>query len=1023
MSKGWNKIIIVVLLSLGCSSLLFSRDKSGQDFRIKDNSTTYSTNTDSIVDYPVKWPVYIAGQETEKFRTIFDNFGHFGYGFAYFSGIIQFSPTFSVDYSFESPPQSTIEYLYGGGIWVGAIVGNDTLVSTSVDGWQIGYDEFAGDVFIPNIEKIDFPSDYSLRCEFNDTSTKNILNDIISGKPYTPLNIKITDKSYVWRNYPLDNAVIYDYTITNIGNQQLDQAYIGFYFDADVGSDYGQQGSGYYLDDIVGSIRDSGIGYILDNDGDPVSGAFNQFSPTKGFAFELLASSFIPEDTTFNWWISGQGDFDFGPRLKGTPDDPFRDFGTGGIGTAEGDANKYYMMSHKEWDYDIALIKKIDSIDTTWISPNTVQPDLFVQGTDTRFLYSIGPFDLAPGQSERIIFSTFTADSIIVDTDNILNLPDSPFTYIDNLNLENLMSVGSAIRSVVDSIVNPMLQPTGLEIYDYNKIKFDPFAFDGVTGYNVYATPVNAATFPFLGVIPPWFRPESPIYIGSDIDEIPLNAINGLTAVQVSYNSALGESELSEPAYINMPNPVKPIVSDVTITSTEDSALITWEIPDTAEVPIYFKIYKFAPEENSSQYYTQPYYLEGGGDALTTDSILVDSTWWFYQATIREPTAIVLGSERQYVATNVQDSTLYLIVSVDQYGFESPASYTRTYVGKEQTKDLLIIINSEIASISTSDSTIKNFYTRILGSSDLKYDFYSILDSMSADACTSDECPTWQQMSQYKYVLVDESEYNPIYWLDAIPNYLASSGNFINFGSLSNLSQVTYGSQSDWFTTPNKVKDYFGVDSIFSYGHLYNYPNSYEEANFGFNIAESANDSFPSLECDTSKYPLDYLWNLFLPFPSNEPLQVSGLVPADSTEITHRYKSLYPTTSLLQDLPVGIKHVWHNGNISADVYSYGFHLYYMKENDSRNLLSTILGVEIKSCCIGMRGNIDKDANNIIDIVDLVYLVDYMFTAGPAPICIEQANIDGDLGEQVDISDLVALVYYMYGGGPAPAMCP
>lgn len=84
-----------------------------------------------------------------------------------------------------------------------------------------------------------------------------------------------------------------------------------------------------------------------------------------------------------------------------------------------------------------------------------------------------------------------------------------------------------------------------------------------------------------------------------------------------------------------------------------------------------------------------------------------------------------------------------------------------------------------------------------------------------------------------------------------------------------------------------------------------------------------------------------------------------------------------------------------------------------------------------TCCIPpMRGNVDYDSGDAIDISDLVYLVDYMFTGGPAPTCWAETNIDGsgpigieDGSADIDISDLVYLVDYMFTGGPAPLPCP
>lgn len=78
----------------------------------------------------------------------------------------------------------------------------------------------------------------------------------------------------------------------------------------------------------------------------------------------------------------------------------------------------------------------------------------------------------------------------------------------------------------------------------------------------------------------------------------------------------------------------------------------------------------------------------------------------------------------------------------------------------------------------------------------------------------------------------------------------------------------------------------------------------------------------------------------------------------------------------------------------------------------------------------IRGNVGMDPGDVIDISDLVYLVDYMFTGGPAPTCAEEANIDGgccavgssESLSDIDISDLVYLVEYMFEDGPPPVAC-
>jgi len=73
-------------------------------------------------------------------------------------------------------------------------------------------------------------------------------------------------------------------------------------------------------------------------------------------------------------------------------------------------------------------------------------------------------------------------------------------------------------------------------------------------------------------------------------------------------------------------------------------------------------------------------------------------------------------------------------------------------------------------------------------------------------------------------------------------------------------------------------------------------------------------------------------------------------------------------------------------------------------------------------CCQVRGNIDNDPEGAVDISDLIYLIGYMFTDGPAPVCMESANIDGDAEGAVDISDLIYLIGYMFTDGPPPVSC-
>ena len=73
---------------------------------------------------------------------------------------------------------------------------------------------------------------------------------------------------------------------------------------------------------------------------------------------------------------------------------------------------------------------------------------------------------------------------------------------------------------------------------------------------------------------------------------------------------------------------------------------------------------------------------------------------------------------------------------------------------------------------------------------------------------------------------------------------------------------------------------------------------------------------------------------------------------------------------------------------------------------------------VEWCCTGIRGDVDYSGS--IDVADLTYLVDYLFSGGSAPPCPDQADVNGSGG--IDVADLTYLVDYLFAGGPEPVGC-
>jgi hypothetical protein len=63
----------------------------------------------------------------------------------------------------------------------------------------------------------------------------------------------------------------------------------------------------------------------------------------------------------------------------------------------------------------------------------------------------------------------------------------------------------------------------------------------------------------------------------------------------------------------------------------------------------------------------------------------------------------------------------------------------------------------------------------------------------------------------------------------------------------------------------------------------------------------------------------------------------------------------------------------------------------------------------------MRG--DADANDQYTMNDIVYLANFMFRGGPAPIPLDAGDVD--MSGTIGVSDIAYLVNFLYKSGPRP----
>jgi hypothetical protein len=362
-------------------------------------------------------------------------------------------PDNSLAPSAEFPAGTGINYLFQGALWIGAIVGSDTLVSTGQDGWQYVKEMYASSgpqaaivkkTSNPNDPNYDSNavSDADLIAVYYDTLVDPNLTgyDYYENRPHRPLGLKIRQSSYSWSELDREKFVIFRYKITNIGANLLQNMYVGIFCDADIWHVAAPNG---FQDDISGchvlsdpltgeQVR---VAWSADNDGDPMQGMFFYWSPLGVIGVSVLDFPATLRQS-FNWWIpNGDPMLDWGPRKLAND----RNFGTGGLGTPEGDRNKYYVMSVAENDYD-QLFAAVNHSAQGWLPPSPNLGADFADGYDTRFLLSFGSTNLAPGDSLEFAFVVAIGDNFHrnpTDFQQLFN-PANPQPFHNSLDFSDL---------------------------------------------------------------------------------------------------------------------------------------------------------------------------------------------------------------------------------------------------------------------------------------------------------------------------------------------------------------------------------------------------------------------------------------------------------------------------------------------------------------------------------------------------------------------------------------------------------
>ena len=205
-------------------------------------------------------PATITGRPARDFRihdignltSVVTNYGSYGEGE-------------SGQFSMEWPAKSGAYYLFSGSIWIGATVEGEQLCSGNIYG-RIEFNPSEG-----------YP--FTLGPDKSVQDHVAVYDDLQEVRGHTPMGLQIWERGLTWNIPGFDEIIIYEYEIVNVGDNVLDDLYVGWMYDSDIASAMDNDENSYsFIDDLVdyegfdwdetkSDIADWVDPFDLDNDG------------------------------------------------------------------------------------------------------------------------------------------------------------------------------------------------------------------------------------------------------------------------------------------------------------------------------------------------------------------------------------------------------------------------------------------------------------------------------------------------------------------------------------------------------------------------------------------------------------------------------------------------------------------------------------------------------------------------------------------------------------------------------------
>jgi len=346
-------------------------------------------------------------------------------------------------------PRESGHRFMDGHLVAGAIAGKDTVssfFSFSPDNffyngsrWKVSTRDMSKPYYSPEARSM-----LDLECRFYDTAVW--LNPwptaIWDFNHFYPLEVVVKQRSMAWSGNLIDDFILIEYEITNVGREPLKNFYAGFWCKENVSELFPFT---FNEDDLTGflktwpfvdqcdSLHPLNLAYLMDDDGDPANGSFNFHSRRGAVGVMLLGSTSDALVIGYNWicWTPDYSQ-DWGPRWRPTEDEPWRSFNPF-YAWPGGDRNLYYLMSHPHIAYDQMFAAADHS---GWMPPGALAAE-FASGWPSFMYYSFGPFEIPV--RDRVSFTI-----AVVGGDNVHNDPYAHFNphfpqeYYDQLDFSEL---------------------------------------------------------------------------------------------------------------------------------------------------------------------------------------------------------------------------------------------------------------------------------------------------------------------------------------------------------------------------------------------------------------------------------------------------------------------------------------------------------------------------------------------------------------------------------------------------------